>query len=62
MQPELSGIVQRLKEQWRGTQIEVDKEPLPKRWVELIVLLNRREKAEPDQNDRGANVSREREF
>jgi hypothetical protein len=43
MRPEHRGIVQRL--QLHLTQTEANTERLPRRWVELITLLNEREKA-----------------
>ena len=52
MRPEHTGIVQRLREELRVT--ETDTDALPKRWVELILELNKRERAsrENDQRDR----------
>lgn len=51
MRTEHGNIVRRLREQLRVTQSE----PLPKRWVELIILLNERERAVRDRHDPSAD-------
>ena len=55
MRPEHKGIVHRLREQLRVAQTDNGEERLPRRWVELIVLLNERERARREQSRQSAD-------